>query len=316
MPETEVASPSISVVIPLFNKRAWVAEAVTSALIQDCSPLEVIVVDDGSTDSGLDSLTGFDERVHIITQPNAGVSAARNRGIAEARGEWIALLDADDRFVQGHLRNLVELSLMHPEAALLCSGYRGFWPDGHTREWSFPKLGPGLVGDFFEAQKQALTCVGANAIRREALADFDEPFTVGMGFGEDQDCWFRVAQRWPVAYVPRIGVEIRKGCVGRVTNSEDRTQLLPCYDRLAERVEQSEFPQHLRRSARVLVATHYLDAARHCGRRGEMKRAWEIVGSRRAKANVRYWTTAVLRLMAMQLVWWFKRQRRTGGLDT
>jgi len=303
----EVTPPTISVVIPLFNKRDWVGEAVASALVQDCGPLEVIVVDDGSTDGGAASLTGFDDRVRVFQQPNAGVSAARNRGIKEARGDWVAFLDADDRFVQGHLRKLVELSQMHPEAAILCSGYRGFWPDGHTREWLFTELGPGLVGDFFRAQQRALTCVGANAIRREALAEFEEPFTVGMSFGEDQDCWFRVAERWPICYVPRIGVEIRKGYSGRVTDSEDRTQLLPCYERLAERIEQSDFPPHLRHSASVLVATHYLDVATHCARRGEMKHAWEVLGSRRAKADVRYWITAVLRLHAIQLGWWFKK---------
>jgi glycosyltransferase involved in cell wall biosynthesis len=316
MREVEVTSPSISVVIPLFNKRVWVREAVASALMQDWSPLEVIVVDDGSTDGGAASLTGFDERVRVFRQLNAGVSAARNRGVKEARGDWVAFLDADDRFVQGHLRKLVELSQMHPEAAILCSGYRGFWPDGHTREWLFTELGPGLVGDFFREQQRALTCVGANAIRREALAEFEEPFTVGMSFGEDQDCWFRVAERWPICYVPRIGVEIRKGYSGRVTDSEDRTQLLPCYERLAERIEQSDFPPHLRHSASVLVATHYLDVATHCARRGEMKHAWEVVQSRRAKADVRYWITAVLRLCAMQLGWWFKKRRFTSGLDT
>jgi len=316
MPEAEVTAPSISVVIPLFNKRDWVGEAVASALMQDWPPIEVIVVDDGSTDGGADSLTGFDERVRIIQQPNAGESAARNRGIAAASGDWVACLDADDRFVQGHLRNLVELSRMHPEAVMLCSGYRGFWPDGHTREWSFAKLGPGVVRDFFKAQQRALTCVGANAIRREALTEFEEPFTVGMRFGADQDCWFRVAERWPVAYAPRIGVEIRKGVVGRVTDSEDRTALLPCYERLASRVEQSGFPPHLQSSANVLVATHYLDVATHCARRGEMKHAWEVVGSRPAKANLRYWLTAVFRIGAMQLGWWFKKRRWTSGVDT
>jgi glycosyltransferase involved in cell wall biosynthesis len=304
----EVASPSISVVVPLFNKRAWVAEAVASALMQDWSPLEVIVVDDGSTDGGGASLTGFDERVRVFQQPNAGESAARNRGIAAARGDWVAFLDADDRFVQGHLRRLVELSRMHPEAAALCSGYRNFWPGGRTQERVLARLGHGMVRDFFKEQQRGLTCVGAIAIRREVLADFEEPFAVNMRFGADQDCWFRVAERWPFAYVPRIGVEIRKGVVGRVTDSDDRSELGPCYERLAERIEQGDFPSHLRRSASVLVATHYLDVATHCARRGEMARSRELVRSRRAKAHVRYWINAVLRLGAIQLGWWLKKR--------
>jgi glycosyltransferase involved in cell wall biosynthesis len=289
------------VVIPLFNKRSWVVEAVGSALAQDWSPLEVIVVDDGSTDGGADLLSGFDSRVRVFLQTNAGVSSARNRGIAEARGDWVAFLDADDRFVQGHLRSLVELSLIHPEAAVLCCGYRNFWPDGRTQERVLTELGRGLVRDFFDAQQRGLTCVGAIAIRRRALAEFDQPFAVGMRYGEDPDCWFRVAERWPVAYTPRIGVEIRKGVAGRVTDSQDYSVLLPCYERLAERVEQEGFPSHLRRSARVLVASRYLSVATHCAAGGDFARSREMIRSPRAKADRRQWIRAVLRIWAIRL---------------
>jgi glycosyltransferase involved in cell wall biosynthesis len=296
-----LTSPSISVVIPLFNKRGWVVEAVASALMQDWSPAEVIVVDDGSTDGGAASLTGFDERLRVLRQSNAGVSAARNRGIAEARGDWVAFLDADDRFLQGHFRRLVKLSRTHPEAAVLCCGYRNFWPDGRTQDRVLAGIGHGLVRDFFKAQRRGLTCVGAIAIRRCALAEFDEPFAVGMRYGEDPDCWFRLAERWPVAYVPRIGVEIRKGVDGRVSDSQDFSVLAPCFERLAERVEQGGFPSHLRRSARVLVAGSYLSAATHCAARGNFARSRELIQSREAKADLRLWITAVLRIWAIRL---------------
>ena len=299
MQGAEVAAPSISVVIPLFNKRPWVVEAVGSALMQDWSPLEVIVVDDGSTDGGAGLLTGIDSRVRVFRQTNAGVSAARNRGIAEARGDWVVFLDADDRFVQGRLRNLVELSLMYPQAAVLCCGYRNFWPDGRTQERVLTELGPGLVRDFFDAQRRGLTCVGAIAIRRSALAEFEEPFAVP--WSEDPDCWFRVAERWPVAYEPRIGVEIRKGVAGRRTDSEDFSVLAPCFERLAERVEQEGFPSHLRRSARVLVAMNYLSVATQCAARGNVERSRELIRSRRAKADLYLWIRAVLRIWAIRL---------------
>ena len=192
-------------------------------------------------------------------------------------------------------------SLIHPEAAVLCCGYRNFWPDGRTQERVLTELGRGLVRDFFDAQQRGLTCVGAIAIRRRALAEFDQPFAVGMRYGEDPDCWFRVAERWPVAYTPRIGVEIRKGVAGRVTDSQDYSVLLPCYERLAERVEQEGFPSHLRRSARVLVASRYLSVATHCAAGGDFARSREMIRSPRAKADRRQWIRAVLRIWAIRL---------------
>ena len=88
--------PSISVVVPLYNKADYVEEAITSALAAH-GVREVIVVDDESTDDGPERVARMsDPRIRLIRQKNQGVSAARNRGIHEARGDFIAFLDADD----------------------------------------------------------------------------------------------------------------------------------------------------------------------------------------------------------------------------
>ncbi|MCZ6541357.1 MAG: glycosyltransferase family A protein, partial [Nitrospinae bacterium] len=107
--------PAVSVVIPTFN-RAWcLAETLRSVARQTFRDFETIVVDDGSTDDTPDLLCRFPEvRVHRW-EDNRGVSAARNRGIEMARGEWVCFLDSDDRWVPGKLQAQVEWMQAHPE---------------------------------------------------------------------------------------------------------------------------------------------------------------------------------------------------------
>ena len=109
-------SDTISVIIPLWNKRAEVGAAITSVLAQTARPLEIIVVDDGSTDGSAEVAEAFTSPlVRLIRQPNCGVSAARNRAMAAARGEWVALLDADDEWRPDFLEKVSLLSLEAPE---------------------------------------------------------------------------------------------------------------------------------------------------------------------------------------------------------
>src|SRR5262245_39908172 len=103
--------PNVSVVIPSYNSAAYLPAAIDSVLAQTARDLEVIVVDDGSTDDTPDVVARYGPPVRGIRQANAGVAAARNRGIAEARGRYIAFLDADDTWEPVKLeRQLGELS--------------------------------------------------------------------------------------------------------------------------------------------------------------------------------------------------------------
>ena len=98
----------ISIVIPCFEAARTIAAAVGSALEQRDFGIDIIVVDDGSTDSSLEIARAFEPRVRVLTGPNQGVSAARNRGIRETSGAWIVFLDADDLLVPGTLQNRLE----------------------------------------------------------------------------------------------------------------------------------------------------------------------------------------------------------------
>ena len=99
--------PKISIIIPLYNKEAAIERTIQSVLCQEFHDFELIVVNDGSTDHSLDVVKGIsDERIRIINQQNSGVSAARNRGMNEANGEYVLFLDADDNLLENAL-NLI-----------------------------------------------------------------------------------------------------------------------------------------------------------------------------------------------------------------
>jgi glycosyltransferase involved in cell wall biosynthesis len=112
--------PGVSIVLPVYNAAAYVAEAVGSMLAQTFGDFELILVNDGSTDGSRDVLAGFqDDRIRILDQQNQGLVAALNRGIREARGEWIARMDADDVSLPGRLEAQVRHLHRHPELGLL-----------------------------------------------------------------------------------------------------------------------------------------------------------------------------------------------------
>jgi glycosyltransferase involved in cell wall biosynthesis len=115
----------ISVVIPLYNKEKYIRRAVDSVLSQSFRDFELIVVNDGSTDNGPALVRQYDDsRVRVLDQENRGVSAARNRGIAEAHGELVVFLDADDEWSSDFLEVIAALVRRFPHAGAYFTGWR------------------------------------------------------------------------------------------------------------------------------------------------------------------------------------------------
>ena len=180
--------PLVSAVIPTYNYAQYLPEAVESALAQTYPNMEVIVVDDGSTDRTRECLAPYRERIAYIYQPNRGLSAARNTGIAAARGEWIALLDSDDTW--------------HPEKTALqlraAEGMDHLALVGSPPADRMPEhLAPPVVR-VLEVRDFLLNVpLGPSSalIRRRCLEDvglFDESLTSV----EDRDMWLRLSARF------------------------------------------------------------------------------------------------------------------------
>lgn len=289
----------ISVIMPLYNKAPYVAEAIESVLQQSHPASEIIVIDDGSTDGGPELVKRFtDARIKLVSQANAGVSVARNHGIDIASGNYIAFLDADDRYQPGFLAKIVELITQYPEAGMLCTAYTCFWDNGHKEERRLNNVRSGCsscIPDFYGAwAKGPFTSTIAIAIAGQILKDSALRFPVGEKLGEDQDLWFRVAEKATVAYANIPLADYRMGVQGSATQSIAVQDILPCYRRLGERLERKVVPKHLQHGARRLLASHILNIARANLCAGSRQKAAKFLVDRRTFGNPLYLVRTLL----------------------
>lgn len=197
----------ISIVIPLYNKASSIARTIATVRAQNVVDWELIVVDDGSRDDGAALVCAIDDqRIRLVAQANAGVSAARNRGALEANAEWVAFLDADDYWEPDHLDNLLGLIESFPDAALCATAYMVVSESGNVRKIRLRREGDGsyLMSDYFADVLEVEHPVhsSAVAVRKKMLAELGG-FPQGVKAGEDIIMWARLACAGNVAYSGR-----------------------------------------------------------------------------------------------------------------
>jgi glycosyltransferase involved in cell wall biosynthesis len=190
-------SARISVVIPLYNKEAEVERALRSVIEQSLAPREIIVVDDGSTDGSRAIVERIiaehpEAGIRLITQPNGGVSAARNRGIAEAKGDYIALLDADDVWLTGYIAEVCRLMEYYPEADAYSTAFDIV--SGTQRVAAAVPTTEGYINIAEEALLRHYPIIPSTATLRRETVLRAGGFPVGMRIGEDQWLWVRMMQ--------------------------------------------------------------------------------------------------------------------------
>lgn len=195
----------ISVIIPLYNKETSIATALRSVMAQSYQDFEIVVVDDGSTDSGAEIVESFDDtRIHLIRQANAGVSAARNRGIEEAKGEYVAFLDADDEWMPEFLAEVVALQKEFPECRAQATNY--VFNSSGTKSPTILRKLPfngkhGVLTNYFEVASisHPPVCSICVCIERKLLQKIGG-FPIGIKSGEDLLTWARIAVHTQWAY--------------------------------------------------------------------------------------------------------------------
>lgn len=199
------AKPKISVVVPLYNKEKAIAKTIESILKQTISDFELIVVDDGSKDNSLQVVQSIkDSRLLVIHKENGGVSSARNRGIKEAKGDFIALLDGDDLWDSTFLEEQVKLIHDFPEAgmwgvntAFIRNGLYDKWeqgmPDGYR----------GYVENYFGTKHNDLFCSSSVVIRKDVF-DVAGYFDERISASEDLDMWYRVILKFQIVFYDKV----------------------------------------------------------------------------------------------------------------
>lgn len=200
----------ISIVIPLYNKEKAIVQTIQSVLNQSYSDFEIVIVDDGSTDNSASVVESFnDTRIKLIRKENGGVCSARNRGIIEAKGELVALLDADDLWDKDYLKEQVQMIEDFPEASMwginfaemsdgklvrklatgLPDGFRGYVEDYYGLK--------GRISDLFSS---------SSVVIRKDVFDKVGMFDERIKYAEDNDMWWRVIATHRVAFFDKYMV--------------------------------------------------------------------------------------------------------------
>ncbi|MEA3500414.1 MAG: glycosyltransferase, partial [Candidatus Marinimicrobia bacterium] len=194
----------ISVIIPVFNRENTISRAIDSVLNQTYKPLEIIVVDDGSTDKTDDILKSYSDKIKVIHQKNSGVSAARNNGIKNSVGKWIALLDSDDEWLPNKLQ--LEVDYINKNHRINILQTEEIWiRDG--RRVNPKKYHKKISGDIFKKSLElCLVSPSAVIFKRslfDEIGDFDEELPVC----EDYDYWLRTSLKYHVGLVNKFGIK-------------------------------------------------------------------------------------------------------------
>jgi glycosyltransferase involved in cell wall biosynthesis len=202
-----MTAPLVSVIIPCYNQGRFLGQAIDSALTQTHLPIEVIVVDDGSTDDSAEVAARY-PGVRCVKQPNRGAAAARNAGLRESTGEYVIFLDSDDRLLPDAAAIGLQHFVRHPESAMVTGRVRLIAEDGSPAGTPAQPL---VDGDRYVAllRSNYIWTPGA-AMYRRSIFDEIGPFDSAAGGSADYELNIRVARRFPVGCHDEVVLEYRQ----------------------------------------------------------------------------------------------------------
>lgn len=260
---------SVSVVIPAYNYGRFIGNAIRSVLAQTRPPSEIIVVDDGSTDETAVVVGEFGDEVKYIRQDNAGVCAARNRGVSESTGELLAFLDADDTWEPTNLEKQVARFESDDEIGLVHCAMREFDSEtGATTRFYMEGAEDGVADNLLLWEGASIAGPGgAVTVSRKAF-DRVGGFDTRMKVGEDWDFCYRVARLFKIGFVAEPLVNYRNHRAAAHRNVENMERGMSLF---YEKAFATDDPEILKLRRRAYGNFHRVMAGSylHSGRMGK-----------------------------------------------
>ena len=305
-----------SVVIPTYNKQHELRRAVQSVIDQDgytSDCYEVIIVDDGSTDESLQVAQQIQrenpsQKLIVHSQRNAGVSAARNKGVELSSTNLIAFLDADDTYESHFLHEVEQLLVSYPEAAMYVTGYRFIdTSTGATKSARLVGLEANkprqLLTDFFySAAHGDLPVTSSSVCIRKAVLKKCGGFPEDQNMGEDQAIWSRVALKHKVAISTVNCANYFENTQNSLMQTVSPSDEMPYSLHLQTLLDDDRIAPEMVVSLEKYIATHLLDLVRRNLNAGDLNRANKFVRDVRARALLKRWLYWSVRVRAAAFI--------------
>ena len=263
-------NPLFSVIVPLYNKQAYIVETIKSIINQSCQDFELIVVDDCSTDDSLSLVKSLQiPNIQIIShKTNKGLSATRNTGSRQAKGKLITMIDADDSWRYDFLSSISEMVVNFPKASIFGTGFNEIYSNG-KKIWAKPKLplykenARFIVNDFFEnSLGMPLYCMSSVAYKRnviEEVGGFDEDIM----YSEDIDFYIKINLNYKSVYYHAPLSNVRVGGPEQMTVVKLTHQYLPDLDKYeSENSKNTSLIKYLN-FKRYIYAMRYRQSGEH-----------------------------------------------------
>ena len=199
----------VSVIIPNYNYKRFLGEAVDSALGQTYNDIEVVVVDDGSKDGSREIIEGYARRIEAIFQQNQGVAAARNNGVAASNGEYIAFLDADDVWLPTKLELQAGLFAGDPELGMVHVGIVEIDDAGNCLDEHLNGQQGWVADELLRFQRGVILGGGSGIMVRRDVFEEIGGFDTRMSTSADWDLFYRIASRRRVGFIRRVLLKYR-----------------------------------------------------------------------------------------------------------
>ena len=293
----------VTVIVPCYNHGRFLAESVESALGQSYGDLEVVVVNDGSTDDTQAVAESFGDRIRYLEHENRGLCASRNRAIEETESEYVAILDADDRWLPEKLTRQIpllesdaEVGLVHADGFILSEQGVG----APMLKGADPAL---LSGEMFERLLMGNPFLCPSVVVRRSCLEKVGLFDEKLGGCGDWDLWLRICRRWKAAYVAEPLLHYRR-YTSSLSMSEDHDYMLADSLRVLHKTFADEtLPARARDLEGKAYSELYFVYGKSCLAQGSRSRAraFFFKAMKAHPANTRaarYWVKALLGLWA------------------